>query len=236
MGYYPSELPTSHQSIQSFSFRLNWDSFRTFSTPSIHDSLFPNLQHVQFGDQYISKIQPLPPHQLLPSLVSIYIWPNYLGGSSTFQGYLKWFSELSSHVTTLHMSPRFGMWPVPEVGCNKIAYNHICGWQNLQVQIVDCPAATFDMDTLAHLSHMPALTSNIMPDEMSPSNSPLLFSNLSHLGLLQSGSLVYTSRLLAYIQLPALTDLTVETSDCPSGVAVQTACITHSIILEVQSI
>ena len=56
------------------------------------------------------------------------------------------------------------------------------------------------------------------------------------MGWLQSGLLVYTSRLLAYIQLPSLMDLTVETSDCPPGSvrsfleAVQTACITHSIM------
>ena len=47
---------------------------------------------------------------------------------------------------------------------------------------------------------------------------------------------VHMLRLLAYIQLPSLMDLTVETSDCPPGSvrsfleAVQTACITHSIM------
>jgi hypothetical protein len=97
------------------------------------------------------------------------------------------------------------------------------------------------MDALVHLSRMPALTHltfkqcNTIPDEISPSSSPLVFSSLSHLDLCQSGSLVFISRLLAHIQLPALTGLAVDTGDCPPGCiksfleAVQTACIAHAM-------
>jgi hypothetical protein len=122
------------QSIWTFSFRLEWDSFRTFSTPSIHDdALFPNLQHIRFGKQFIGEIRPLPPHQPLPLLVCVDIWPNSLESSSTFQGYLEWFSELSPHVTRLCMSSRYGIRPMLDIRCNTISSNHICGWRNLQI-------------------------------------------------------------------------------------------------------
>ncbi|KAF8135734.1 hypothetical protein EV363DRAFT_1551692 [Boletus edulis] len=205
--------------IRRFDFGVDWKSFRTESAPlagpSIPSSLFPNLRYVQCGHWHTNKIGQLPPRQPLPSLLSVEIlYPH--PAVPILQQCLKWFSEVSPNVKEVyaHSKP-----PVFDPGFIQISSEHICGWRHLET--VSCPNVTMDMNTLVHLSRIPALTTlyflptmNIAP---APPDSPLLFSNLHNM------------------DLPAIEDLAVGTPDCPPGSvgsffsALETACINHSI-------
>ena len=93
---------------------------------------------------------------------------------------------------------------------SKIGPNYICRWRNLCSLI--CPQVALDLNALAHLTQMPALTrltfalSNTLP----ASDSPHLFSNLHELTL-HSKSLDPISRLFSHLLsrklLPTLTTL-----------------------------
>ncbi|KAF8124928.1 hypothetical protein EV363DRAFT_1419465 [Boletus edulis] len=87
----------------------------------------------------------------------------------------------------------------------------ICHWRNLQ--ILNCMQMPLDMTTLVDLSRLPALIDlsfmlpSTLPDQISPSDSPLIFSNFKQL-FLDSEFLGLVSHLLSQIRLPALTTLT----------------------------
>lgn len=106
----------------------------------------------------------------------------------------------------------------PEVIFDRLVSDHICRWSDPQT--VFCPQISLDADALTHLSRAPGLTqlcfapSATLPDEITSSGA-LLFSTLHELELF-SASLVPISRLLAHIQLPAVTDFIVKFSSCPS--------------------
>ena len=94
-----------------------------------------------------------------------------------------------------------------------------------------------DANTLVHLSRMPALTVLIfalgttLPDQITPSKLPLIFSNLGKFEL-SSEFLYPISSLLSKSQLPAVTDFRVVIESCPIGsefssfvAGVQTCCV-----------
>jgi hypothetical protein len=98
-----------------------------------------------------------------------------------------------------------------------------------------------DANTLVHLSRMPALTglafhlSDTLPDQIAPSDSPLIFPNLHDLEL-NSQSLATVSRLLAQTRLPVMKYLSASIDYCPPKqsvssflAALQTSGVGHTI-------
>ncbi|KAF8441627.1 hypothetical protein L210DRAFT_3537733 [Boletus edulis BED1] len=85
--------------------------------------------------------------------------------------------------------------------------SRIFRWQNLQT--VSCIKVALDADALVHLSSIPALTeltctvSAALADQVTPSYSPLIFSNVSNL-IFYSDLLESISRLLSRTRLPAV--------------------------------
>ena len=80
-----------------------------------------------------------------------------------------------------------------------------------------CPQVVLDVDGLAHLSRMPALTQLTfsLRATLPASDSPLFFSNLHDLTL-HSKFLEPISRLLSQTRLPVITNLTAYINNCPS--------------------
>ena len=85
--------------------------------------------------------------------------------------------------------------------------NYTCRWRNLEEVLY--PGTSLNMDTLAHLSRMPALTRlEFMASTASgPCNSPLIFSGLHHMRL-HSPSFPSISSLLSRILLPTIISFT----------------------------
>ena len=98
---------------------------------------------------------------------------------------------------------------------STIGPNYICRWRNLCSLI--CPQVALDLNALAHLTQMPALTrltfalSNTLP----ASDSPHLFSNLHELTL-HSKSLDPISQLFSQTRLPVITKIIAHIDNSPS--------------------
>ncbi|KAF8135801.1 hypothetical protein EV363DRAFT_1429498 [Boletus edulis] len=92
----------------------------------------------------------------------------------------------------------------------------------IDLQVVVCHRICLSVITLAHLSRTPALTQldfrlrDTLPEQTSPTDPPLVFSNL-HTSTIFSPSLGLVSRLLSRTRLPAITKLTVGMGHCPSN-------------------
>lgn len=142
-----------------------------------------------------------------PSLTSLDL---VFGDPSIFQVYLESFPKSPENIQRLSMRVR-------QLGDTflQIGPTHICHWQDLQTVVF--PQINLGVDAFTHLSRMPTLTRLAfkLTATLPSSDSPLLFSNLHDLAL-HSGSLDPVSRLLFWIQLPALTAFTVVTSSRPS--------------------
>ena len=148
-------------------------------------------------------------HLPLPSLVSLRaMFPN----PPLFQNSLKSFPNSSPNIRRLHLIVRY-----LEHTFITLEPNYICRWQNLCS--VTCPDFALDMDTLTHLSRMPALTelafalSTALP--LPVSDSPLFFSTLRHFRL-NSKSWSSISQLLSQTHMPAITKFTAFLHDIPS--------------------
>ena len=91
--------------------------------------------------------------------------------------------------------------------------SYISCWRNLEEVL--CPETSLNMDALAHLSRMPALTRlEFMASTASgPCNSPLIFSGLHHMRL-HSPSFPSISSLLSRILLPTIISFTALISSC----------------------
>ena len=166
--------------------------------------LFPNLQVLHC--KYKAKAMPL--LQLsFPSLDLLHV---NLRTSDSFQEFFHSFPELSPNTTGLFI--RTGqsedMFPIIEP-------SHIGRWQNLRSVV--CPELILGVDTLLHLSRMPALVqlSFMLRITFPAFHSPLVFPNLHHLTL-HSVHLDTISQFLLQVQLPAITDFCASIFRTPS--------------------
>ncbi|KAF8452560.1 hypothetical protein L210DRAFT_3383300 [Boletus edulis BED1] len=203
---------------------LDEKSIRILSNPPTIKPLFPNLR--QLRCHYHSKsmlLLQLP----FPSLDSL--WVNFKN-PRRLQDPLQSFSKFSPNITDLST---FVNWS--DVAFDNLVSNCLCQWQN--IQIVICPETSLDMDALAHLSRLPALSVLNFKEIVALSGciSPLFFSNLCDMKL-HPTSLGPVSQLLSRILLPALRDFTIAVGSRPSRqelfsflTAVQTCNPDHTI-------
>ncbi|KAF8128657.1 hypothetical protein EV363DRAFT_1340269 [Boletus edulis] len=193
---------------------LDEKSIRILSNPPTIKPLFPNLR--QLRCHYHSKsmlLLQLP----FPSLDSL--WVNFKN-PRRLQDPLQSFSKFSSNITDLSI---FVNWS--DVAFDKLVSNLIC------------PETSLDMDALARLSRLPALSVLNFKEIVALSGciSPLFFSNLCDMKL-HPTSLGPVSQLLSRILLPVLRDFTIAVGSRPSRqelfsflTAVQTCNPDHTI-------
>ena len=208
---------------------LDWESVSIFLNPPTTEPLFPNLRSLRARRLTEIKIKHLL-HMPFPSLTSLdlpFVKQEYL---HSLQGSLESFFEFSPKIRILRVFPVDHNIPL-----SNFFTSYIRRWRNLQT--VECCNITLDVDALAHLSRMPALTwldctaSTTLP----PADSPLMFSNLHHLRL-YSEFVDPVSQLLSRTRLPAITEFTVYIERCLSKhgfssvlTSVQTSAIGHTI-------
>ena len=146
-------------------------------------------------------------HQPLPSLEFLDV---KFENPHLFQNSLELFPKFSPNIRVIYIRTRQA-----ENTFNKIEPNYICRWRNLCSVI--CPRVVLDVDALAHLSRMSALTrlAFTLSATLPPSDSPLFFSNLHDLTL-RSKSLDPMSRLLSQTRLPVITNFVAYIDHYPS--------------------
>ncbi|KAF8124959.1 hypothetical protein EV363DRAFT_1177295 [Boletus edulis] len=175
--------------------------FLNLSKHPMTEPLFSNVRKLRF--QY-----PNDKHLLLatfPSLMSLSI---QLNKPRSFEYSLRLFAKISPSLANLYILP----YHYASIDMDRIDPKFICHWRNLQS--FDCSKMPLDMTTLVHLSRLPALVNlsftlrSTLLDQISLSESPLIFSNLDRLVLL-SEFLGPVSHLLSLTRLPAVTDLAV---------------------------
>ena len=198
---------------------LNWESVETFLGPAIGtEPLFPNLRSLYSDCEHHTENQHLI-NMPFPSLTSLYLV--YEGDLGVLPGSLESFSEFSHNIGRLFIQ-------LPgqngTIALSNILSSCICRWRNLQT--VHCPQIALDVDALVHLSCMPALTrlafrlNATVPDQIPPSDSPMIFSHLHELTL-HSESLDPISRLLSQTQMPAITGFSAFIKNQPSKLNVR---------------
>ena len=193
-----------------------------FSTP---DSLLPNLRSLRL-DYHPDRTYLL--RHPFPSLTFLDVELYY---QDSFHSSVKSVAKTSPDLKGLSISIDH----YSSIDANNFYPNFICQWRNLN--IVNCYGIFFDMNTLVHLSRMPALTvlrfalSTTLSDQIASSEIPLIFSNLGRLGL-TSESLHSVSSLLSKTQLPTATDFYCNIESCPSRLefssfltSIQTSCV-----------
>ena len=188
---------------------LDETAFRTLSNPTTNGLLFPNVRHLYCEYRPAGHALHLP----FPSLVSldaIILDPGRVEAEIS----LRLLPELSPNLRNITFGTYCSYGFVP-VAFSKVVSNCICRWQNIQT--VFCLPIALDLDTLVHLSRMPALTQlDFALDTPLPhSDSLLLFSNV-HYFVLRSKRWTPVSRLLPQIRLPAITNFGVFVHSCPS--------------------
>ncbi|KAG6378290.1 hypothetical protein JVT61DRAFT_14005 [Boletus reticuloceps] len=126
---------------------------------------------------------------------------------SIFQHPIELFSRFSPDIRKLSFSSK------PDPMFSKFFTSRIFRWQNLQT--ISCIKVALDADALAHLSSIPALTeltctvSAALADQVTPSYSPLLFSNMnlsSFLSTLDTSDIADTIEELHMNQVGSLED------------------------------
>lgn len=179
---------------------LDWESVGTFLNPAIDTrSLFPNLRHLDSDSYYQSENEHLI-NMPFPSLITLNL--GHEGEFNLLQGSLESFSKFSPNIRKLYIHL-----VRCDITSNDVFSGCICRWKNLQT--VECPEIPLDVNALIHLSRMPTLTRLIftldatVPDQITPSHSPIFFSHLHELEL-YSESLDWVSRLLSQTRLPAV--------------------------------
>ncbi|KAF8441727.1 hypothetical protein L210DRAFT_441019 [Boletus edulis BED1] len=192
--------------ISDFRWGIDEKSIEILSNPPTTEPLFLNLRSLHCNYAGINSTHLL--HLPFPSLITISV---KFDNPHCFQHALKSFSESSPNISRLFLYVRQS-----DGAFNKLVSSCVCRWRNIQHLI--CPHTSLDMDALAHLSRMPALTllsfrqTATLPD----CDSPLLFSNLLRLRL-KSPSLDLISRFLSWIRLPAIRESSIITDNRPSG-------------------
>ncbi|KAF8550074.1 hypothetical protein OG21DRAFT_1514495 [Imleria badia] len=194
------------QSIQDFNGGLDQKSLTILSNPPTTELLFPNLRYLHY--KYSLRTQTINLlHLPLPSLISLNV---NCENPRWFQDSLESFSEFSPNIR------KFSLYVgQSDVAFSKLVSRCICRWRNLQTVI--CPLISLDVDTLVHLSCMPALTQLhlALSATLPVSDSPLFFSNLHHMTS-RSKSLEAITRLLSQIRLPTIMNFTAIIPGCPS--------------------
>ncbi|KAF8549996.1 hypothetical protein OG21DRAFT_1514611 [Imleria badia] len=220
------------RSILDESDALDWESVGTFLNPPANEPLFPNLRHLCASQSTEIKIR----HMLympFPSLTSLDVWTINKENLDSLQGSLESFSMLSPNIRSL--SIYFCEQPHIDIMFSNLVSSYICRWRDLQS--VDCGLVALDVDALAHLSRLPALTRlSCTPSATSPpSDSPIFFTNLHHLTL-YSKFLGPISQLSTRVRLPAITHFTSFIYHHPSKqcfssflASVRTSVIGHTI-------
>ncbi|KAF8120218.1 hypothetical protein EV363DRAFT_1281596 [Boletus edulis] len=176
---------------------LNRKSLKRLWRPPNPEPLFPNVRHLYF--EYTHRAI----HFLLlpfPSLISLDVRVHTL---RLFEDSIKSLAKTSPslHRLLIHADLPTG------VNINFIDPIFIRQWRNLR--IVVCPGISMDVTTLVHLSRMPALSKlefklgSTFPDQIPPSDTPLVFSKLRR-WVLCSKSLYLISCLLSQTRLPAV--------------------------------
>ncbi|KAF8549233.1 hypothetical protein OG21DRAFT_1515452 [Imleria badia] len=189
-----------------FNCRLDKESVKILSNPPTTLPLFPNLRALYC--HYTQRNMPLL-HLPFPSLIILDVTfedPRLL--RNAFNSFSQFSPNIREFVVrTFRREDTF----------YKIKPNYMCRWQNLSS--VDCPDIALDVNTLVHLSRMPALshlefalTATSLP---AAPDSPLVFSNL-HDFALHSESLERISRFLSRIRLPTIVDFSTVLDNCPS--------------------
>ncbi|KAF8439818.1 hypothetical protein L210DRAFT_3540422 [Boletus edulis BED1] len=179
---------------------LSRTSLISLSKPPGAEPLFSNVRYLRF--QYT----PEDKHLLLLPLPSLLVLDIQSDDQRSFERSLKSFAKFSPNLTRLLIHLHHDE---SNVDMDHVDPRIICRWQNLQT--VDCNMR-LDVITLVHLSRMPALTClsftlrSTLPDQISPSDPPLIFSNLDELSL-HSQLLDPIIRLLSQIRLPAISDV-----------------------------
>ncbi|KAF8555283.1 hypothetical protein OG21DRAFT_918015 [Imleria badia] len=190
---------------------LDWESVGTFLNPPTTALLFPNVHTLYANgvtESHIRNFLTMP----FPSLISLDVRYIAKEAACVLQGSLESFSKFSPNIKRLSIYLR-----EPDITFSKFFSGYICQWRDLHT--VDCCHIALDMDTLAHLSRMSALTwlectlsATLLT---SSSDSPLFFPNLNHL-ILSSDFLDPISRLLSHTRLPVITNFTANIQNCPS--------------------
>ena len=191
--------------VDNFNGGLDWQSVRTFLNASTTEPLFPNLRTLccEYTEDAMHLLR-LP----LPSLMSLDV--NFIN-QRLFRNSLALFPRLSPDIRELFIRLHY-----IEDTFVTIEPDYMRRWQNLST--VECPRVALDMDTLLHLSRMPALAHlyfTLSPALSAESNSSLVFSNLHNLTLL-SGSFKETLRFLSLTRLPAIMDFRTYIDKYPS--------------------
>ncbi|KAF8414787.1 hypothetical protein L210DRAFT_2863919 [Boletus edulis BED1] len=221
----------SHQlSSESYAFhrsltQIEWDILRSYTRrirsinleddmPGIDHKCFLNLLKPPMTEPLFSNVRklrfqyPNDKHLLLATLPSLMSLDIRLNDPRSFEDSLRLFAKISPSLANLYIDP----YHYASIDMDRIDPKFICHLRNLHS--FECSEMPLDMTTLVHLSRLPALIDlsftlpSTLPDQISPSDSPLIFSNLDEL-LLCSKFLGPVSRLLSKIRLPAVTDLTV---------------------------
>ena len=189
---------------------FDWKSLRPSMDFTPANPLFPNLRAL-FCD-FTKETMPL--LQLaLPSLIRLNVRLPWKVDLRMLQEPLRSLAETSPNIRRLEI------WGFQrKLSFTKIVSDGVRGWSHLQ--LVSCLEIPFDVDTIAHLSRMPALTwlsftlSSTFLAQTIPSDS-VSFTTLNYLKL-RARSLVPISRLLSWARLPSITDFTVNIdSQCP---------------------
>ncbi|KAF8124903.1 hypothetical protein EV363DRAFT_1586640 [Boletus edulis] len=191
--------------VMDFGSGLDEKSIEILLKPPTTQPLFPKLRYLIYKHTNAEPTHLF--HLPFPSLV--FIWINS-DDPRWFQDSLGSLSEVSPNVNGLHLHMHQS-----DVTFDKLVSKCICRWQNLRT--VDFPNICLDVEALAHLSRVPALTRLTfkqivtLPDRV----SPLFFSNLRDLAL-HSASLDPISHLLSRIRLPVIESVSAFIYSCPS--------------------
>ena len=191
---------------------LDWESVTTFLHPPPTDPLFPNLRYLFCN--VAAKSMPLL-SMPFPSLVSLDLHFVDEVDWGHLRDSLESVSRFSRNIKKLCVRARWQ----PETTFCRFFSSYTCQWQNLQTLL--CDDIALNMDALAHLSRMPALTrltfsvDGTLLRQIELSASPLLFSNLCVFTLC-SENLDPISRFLSRTRLLAVTDFTASIKMCPS--------------------
>ncbi|KAF8441546.1 hypothetical protein L210DRAFT_3644823 [Boletus edulis BED1] len=193
--------------------RLDWKSVKTFLNLPIASPLFPNLLHLHVvSGGRLAEVKPLL-YMHFPSLTSLTIDAMKEKNLSIFRHPIELFSRFSPDIRKFSFSLQ------PDTMFSNFFTSRIFRWQNLQT--VSCIKVALDADALVHLSSIPALTeltctvSAALADQVTPSYSPLLFSNVRSLTF-YSDLLKSISRLLSRTRLPAVRIFTAIIASRPS--------------------
>ncbi|KAF8142028.1 hypothetical protein EV363DRAFT_1426021 [Boletus edulis] len=211
--------------IRSVAENLNADHLRILPNPPTTEPLFPNLRHLRCTAS-TAEVMPLL-HLPFPSLISLNV---KFGNTSILHKYFESLPTFSQGFSGL--SIRLQNHDVTFIEIDQNCFRH---WRNLQTLV--CPQITLNVDTLVHLSRLPALTElNFRLDAVFPAlDSRIIFPHLQALTL-HCEPLAFVGSLLSQTQLPAVTSFTVFVANslaekrlCYFWPEVQRSGISHTI-------